>query len=214
MTTLCLSVRARELTVCIMTAVTLLGISACNHKPSLAKLSGSATILAFGDSLTFGTGVSSEYSYPSVLASLTGLRVVRSGIPGEQTSGGLQRLPGELAKHKPELVILGLGGNDILHRQNAVTIKSNLQDMINLIRQHSAQVLLLGIPDFGLIPDTADLYVELAEDMEVVAENQIIATLLRDHSMKSDTIHFNRQGYQKLAEAIHKKLIDAGALEK
>jgi lysophospholipase L1-like esterase len=176
-------------------------------------LSEDAVILAFGDSLTYGTGADYQHSYPSVLAKLTGYSVINSGVPGEQTIGGLQRLPADLSRHSPDLVILCLGGNDILRRQARSVIKSNLREMVRLVQDHSAQILLVGVPDFGLIPATATLYTELAEEMEIAAENQVVARLLRDPAVKSDAIHFNNLGYQQLAEAIHKKLTATGALQ-
>jgi len=187
---------------------------ACSEEARLSPLPEGATIVAFGDSLTFGTGVTEMHSYPEVLAQLSGYQVIRSGVPGEVTSAGLSRLPKVLSEHKPALVILGLGGNDILRRKSKSSIKQNLASMIGMIRQQGAEVLLIGMPDFGLIPSTAKLYLELAEDADVPAENQIITELIKNPAMKSDTIHFNREGYRELANEIYNKLVTVGAFKK
>ncbi|WP_020410765.1 GDSL-type esterase/lipase family protein [Hahella ganghwensis] len=184
----------------------------CGGAPELTRIPLGGTILAFGDSLTYGTGVSAEHSYPRLLANLTGREVVRSGVPGETTSEGLLRLPKALVEHQPDLVILELGGNDILKRGNKQTAKANLKKMIAMIRDHGAQVLLVGVPEFGLIPGTAEFYLELEEELEVASENKVVAKLMRDSSMKSDAIHFNAEGYQAMATAIYEKLTDLGAL--
>jgi acyl-CoA thioesterase-1 len=82
--------------------------------PKLSEIPRNATILAFGDSLTVGVGASYAESYPVVLTELSGRKVINAGVSGETTTQGLQRLPGLLEQHEPELVLLLEGGNDIL----------------------------------------------------------------------------------------------------
>jgi len=65
--------------------------------PVLPKLGAADVIVAFGDSLTYGTGAAENESYPAVLAQLTGRKVVRAGAPGEITAQALRRLPGVLS---------------------------------------------------------------------------------------------------------------------
>jgi len=84
-----------------------------------------------------------------VLASLTGLAVINAGVPGDTTSSGLQRLPEVLAEHKPRLVLLCLGGNDMLRQQPAAATENNLRLLVQTIRASGAEVVLIGVPEPG-----------------------------------------------------------------
>jgi len=95
-------------------------------------LSSNDTILAFGDSLTYGYGVSHDKSYPAILSSLTGHKVINAGNNGDTSSEGLRRLPKLLEDSSIKLMILCFGGNDIIKRQSVKTLKSNLIKMIRI----------------------------------------------------------------------------------
>lgn len=179
---------------------------------SLDPLNQGDVILAFGDSLTYGTGVAADLSYPAVLESITGYSVIRSGVPGEISSAGLKRLPGILKKENPRLVVICHGGNDVLRRLNRQQTEANLRSMIELVRQHGAQVILIAVPKISLFPSAAKFYDAIEEDTGVPVEYDILSQLQTDSKMKSDPIHFNRVGYRKMAEAVRDLLKDNGAI--
>src|SRR3954471_3190500 len=104
----------------------------CGEKPKLARLADDAVVLAFGDSLTFGTGAEESESYPAQLEKLIGRRVVRAGVPGEVTAQALARLPEALAEHSPRLLLLCIGGNDFLRRTGNRQAEANVREMVKL----------------------------------------------------------------------------------
>ncbi len=190
-------------------------IAACGEQV-LAPLDRNATILAFGDSLTYGTGVGGaeqNASYPSVLARLSGREVINAGVPGEKTSEGKERLPEALEYHDPDLLILIEGGNDILRNRRHEAIKADLKVMIQTAEQASVPVVLIGVPEKKLFSSSAPFYAELAEEHGLVFDGELIGDLMRSPSMKSDPIHFNQAGYRAMAESVYTLLQDQGALE-
>lgn len=189
-------------------------LAACNRQPQmLSKLPEDAVILAFGDSLTYGTGAAAGEDYPSRLAALTGRQVVNAGVPGEISAEGRQRLTALLDEQQPGLVLLIHGGNDILRNVAADETRENLKAMIADARQRNIQVAMLGVPKFGLVfLKSADFYRELAASEAVPIDLDTLPTILADNGLKSDTVHPNGQGYQKLADAVFRLLQDQGAL--
>lgn len=191
----------------------LLLVAACGGSPPpLAPLGEDAVILAFGDSLTHGTGAREEESYPEVLSGLVGREVINAGRPGELSGEGLKRLPRELDRHRPDLVILCHGGNDLLRRRPESESRANLAAMVALIKERGIEVVLVGVPDPGLVLSPPALYREVAKDAGVPYEGDVLADVLGDNRLKSDLIHPNAQGYRQMAEALAELLRRAGAL--
>ena len=187
--------------------------STSDPEPRLSPLTQNGIILAFGDSLTVGTGAKSETeSYPAVLQQLTGRSVVNAGIPGEISAAGLKRLPNVLAEVKPALVILCHGGNDILRRLDKRQLANNLEQMVQLIKASGADVVLVGVPTFGFGLVIPDLYPQLAEKYQLANDMEILAELVSQPSLKSDQIHPNSKGYDLFGQQIHVLLTKAGAI--
>ena len=190
-------------------------LCACSGEiPPIAPLAQDAIVLAFGDSLTYGTGATREHSYPAWLERLIKRRIVNAGVPGELSAQGRERLPRLLKEHKPDLLILCHGGNDLLRRLSPADMQNNLAAMIDSAAQRNIPVLLIGVPAFGLLFLEADeAYEALAEKYSLLYEGKVLPRVESDPDLKSDRIHPNAEGYKEIALAVHQLLRDSGTLK-
>lgn len=190
----------------------LITCSCSETSETLTPLSSDSTILAFGDSLTYGTGAGKDQGYPSVLAQLTKLKVINEGIPGEISKEGLARLPALLDKYNPDFLILIHGGNDMIRKLSRTEMKQNLLNMISESQQRNVEVIMLGVPEANIFLSSAEEYKEVANETNIPVELSLLGDILGDNSLKSDFAHPNADGYQQLAEGIHKLLKQHGAI--
>jgi len=182
----------------------------CGRSPKIRKVTQDSVILAFGDSITYGVGAAAEESYPVVLAQLLGCRVVNAGVSGEVTDDGLRRYPEVLAENAPDLVILCLGGNDMLRKRPREGMKQNLDAMIAMTRERGIDLILVAVPEPGLLLSPPDLYAELAKKHGVPCARDVVSDVLSKGSLKSDYVHPNRDGYRLMAEALAELVRSAG----
>jgi len=187
-------------------------LAACGPGSKIEKLEPGAIVLAFGDSLTFGTGAAPADSYPAVLERAIGRKVVNAGVPGETSAQGLERLPGVLDEVRPRLLILCHGGNDFLRRLDEARAKENIRAMIALARDKGIPVLLVATPKPSVPPSVPTFYMEIATDLRVPIEETVIRTVILDSRLKSDLVHPNAKGYSQIAAAVEKTLRKAGAI--
>ncbi len=188
-------------------------LAACGQKvPPLPRLTPGDVVVAFGDSLTYGTGANQDESYPAVLGSLIGRKVVSEGVPGEVTAQGLERLPDVLDRDQPKLVILCMGGNDMIRKIDDRTIASNLRVMIKEMRDRGIAVVLVGVPRPTLLGSPPEFYRDIAREFGIPYESRVVKDVLYERDLKSDPIHPNAKGYRRMAEAVAELLRKAGAI--
>jgi len=180
--------------------------------PRVPAVAPNEVIVAFGDSLTYGTGAAESESYPAVLAQLIGRRVVRAGVPGEVTAQGLARLPQVIDEHRPALMIVCLGGNDMLRKVDETQVKKNLGEIIRAIRSRGIAVVLVGVPKPALITSAPAFYGELAKEFGIPYEGKVVTDVMYQLELKADPIHPNAKGYRRMAEAVAELLKKAGAI--
>ena len=195
---------------CLLWVILLAGCGA--RQPTLPHLGPDDVVLAFGDSLTYGTGVDAVQSYPAQLGQLIGRKVVAAGVPGEVTAQGVARLPGELDAVQPKLLLLCLGGNDLLRNVDPVSIAANLRTMVGEARRRGIAVVLIGVPEPRLFGGVPKFYADIAAAAGVPYEGKVLKTVLFDNTKKSDPIHPNAAGYRMIADALAGVLHQTGAI--
>ncbi len=192
----------------LIAVVVLLALLNLNRKETRdVTLTPQDSILAFGDSLTYGFGANPGESYPSLLSEMSGLKVINAGVNGDTSEEGLRRLAPFLQEPTVKLMILFFGGNDIMQRQAMSQLKANLKTMITMAKSKEIDVLLVAVPNigiFGLSP--LDLYEEVAEEENIPLLSGLLSDILSNPALKSDQIHPNRQGYRVMAEKIFESL--------
>jgi lysophospholipase L1-like esterase len=207
----------------VVSAALAASFSACSKQPAAARgtpVPPGATVLALGDSITFGTGAPPEAAYPAVLAGLTGWAVVNAGVPGHTSAQALQRLPALLAEHRPALVIVSIGGNDLLRRGDEGALRDNRRRTLAAVRGAGAQALLVAVPQPTLAAhltgslDDHPLYADIATEAGVPLHPQGWSTVLADKRLKSDAIHGNAAGYEAFARGLLGTLQAAGLLSR
>lgn len=206
--------RRSWLATCLLAAA----LAACGRKaPRAQAVPPGATVLALGDSLTSGVGASADAAYPAELERLTGWSVVNAGVSGDTSEQALERLPGLLRQHQPQLVIVSIGGNDFLRRQGNSTTRDRVRQICGQARASGAQVLLVAVPELSLLAAAGrlsdhTLYEEIADELRIPLHRKGWSSVLADARLRSDPIHANAAGYAQFARGLVDTLRDTGLL--
>ena len=193
-----------------------LTLSACGKAEKLPALPSGSVVLALGDSLTAGAGVTPEQAWPALLAHRTGWQVVNGGVNGNTSGDALQRLPALLEEHRPALVLLTLGGNDMLRHLPVQQLEENLARLVVKSRAEGAQVVMVATPQPSLAGavlrnlSAPEFYGRVAGSHQVPLIEDAIAEVLSDPLLKGDQIHPNADGHAVLATKIFEALRDIG----
>ena len=191
-------------------------VAACGSKAKEAPLPPGSRVLALGDSLTAGAGVAPEQAWPELLADQTGWVVINGGVSGDTSGGALRRLPALLEEHKPVLVLVALGGNDMLRHVPQAETSANLGRILDLIKVQGAKPVLLATPKPSVAGvvfqnlSAADFYRQVADEQQVPMIENAIADVLSDPQMKGDPLHPNAAGHAQLSQNIFDALKSIG----
>ncbi len=193
---------------------------ACGKKPPKGQaVPRGATVLALGDSITFGTGAGPDASYPAALARLTGWNMVNAGVPGDVSAGALVGLPALLLEHAPALVLVSIGGNDLLRRLPEPEARANIRSICQQVLASGAQALLVAVPRPTISAAAAGslsdhpMYAELAAELKLPLHADGWSGVLGDKSLRSDTIHANAPGYERFAQGLFATVKSVGLFD-
>lgn len=177
-------------------------------QPAARRVPAGAPVLALGDSLTHGTGAPPEAAYPAVLTELSGWAVANGGVPGDTAAQALARLPGLLQATPPQLVLVGIGGNDLLRRLPERETQATIRRICTTARDAGAQLLLIAVPRPSLVGKLAGaladhpMYAELADEQRIPLHADGWSKVLSDATLRADDIHANAAGYRRFAEGL------------
>lgn len=202
----------------ISLALLLLGLSACGNDPQYRPLPAGTVVLAFGDSVTHGTGAKPGEDYPSLLAQQTGWKVINAGIPGDTAREAKDRIDPLLREYQPGLVIVELGGNDFLRKRQAARVKQDLHSIVSASEQFGAITVLVAVPRLSLLRagvgalKDADIYAELAAESPLVLIENVFSDVLSDETLRADPVHPNAEGYRVFTASLVAALRSTGLL--
>lgn len=172
-----------------------------------------AVILILGDSLSAGYGFDARHGWVALLQQRLeqhgqGCKAINASISGDTTSGALQRLPATLKRHRPDVLIIELGGNDGLRGLSLKEMENNLRQMIQMASRQESKVLLLGLrmpPNYGIA--YADgfrrVYTELASSQNIALVPFFLDRVaLNDAWMQADGVHPTQHAQGQLLENV------------
>ena len=193
-----------------------LALAACGRRQKLSVLPAGTTVLAFGDSVTFGTGAGTGEDWPTQLAERTAWRIINAGVPGDTAAAGVARIQALLDEYKPAMVILEIGGNDFLRRRPADAVKRDLKALIDAVRSSGAIPLLVGVPEPSVMavvagkPTDSPIYAALGKEEKIPLVSDVFSNVLSRPELRADAIHPNAAGYRRLADEMYSALKQLG----
>lgn len=170
--------------------------------PQAAKPIAGEHIIAFGDSLVAGQGASAGRDLVSVLSQRLGVPIINAGRNGDTSRSALARLDHAVVSRNPRVVIVLLGGNDLLRRIPREETFENLAAIVERIRRRGAAVLLVGLSIGPFMDPYARGYEDLARRTSAALVPDILDGIIGRADRMSDGVHPNDRGYQMMADRL------------
>ena len=209
--------RHQFLTLAAIGVFVIMSTSGCSDTPNQIVLPADSKVIALGDSLTYGYGASPETAYPAVLAEMTRWSIINEGINGNTSADVLARTD-QIISQNPDLVLLGVGGNDVLQRIHPETTRANITETIGKLKSANIPVVLIAQPHFSasaLFGRASDnpIYEDIAKLENVPLYASGWSKVLSDDTLKSDQIHANSADYRNFAEGLYDYLQEEGVAQ-
>ena len=159
-------------------------------------------IVAFGDSLIAGSGASPGRDFVSLLSLALQRPIVNAGLAGDTTTAALSRLSTVLEEHRPDLVIVLLGGNDALQRVPRAATVANLRRIITDIQNQGAAVLLLGVRGGAVGDPYRREFAKLARHTGAAYVPNVLDSVWGNHYLMADEVHPNDLGHAVIFDRV------------
>lgn len=178
-----------------------------------APAPGASTVMVFGDSLSAAYNLSADQGWVHLIGGRIARanlpwRVVNASVSGETTAGGVRRIPEDLKRHKPSVVVIALGANDALRGLPVAGMRSNLEKMIRLARQAHAEPVLVGLmipPNYGIdyAAEFRDMYADLAKKQKIALVPFLLEGIADKPEMfQGDQLHPTAEAQPRIADNV------------
>ena len=162
-------------------------------------------VVVFGDSLAYGIGASQGFRYGDYLSQLLQVQVIVHGYPGATSKRALRYLD-RVLKEKPRVVLITLGGNDVLRRVGRKETLSSLRHLFSQLQGAGALVAYTAIRPPLIAGQRWDQIEELCLEMGVLYIPEVMDGFWGKSEFMADRIHPNKVGQKKMAERVFKAL--------
>ena len=180
-------------------------VTACGDNDNVSPSKPAVQVVAFGDSLVAGVGTTGGNNFVSLLSQRTGISILNAGRSGDTTATALMRLQTDVLSRSPEVVIVLLGGNDLLQGVPVSQRMANITNIAMQLRATGAKVLLIGLGN-----DPIDPYAGALPGIATQTGSTHIPGILEGifgvPSLMSDPIHPNNAGHAIMADRIEPSL--------
>jgi acyl-CoA thioesterase-1 len=186
-------------------ALLVVPVGGCRRSGTITNAYPSGShVIAFGDSLTEGYRVDPGQGWPEQLSAIVGRPILNRGVSGNTTGDALERLERDVLSQDPRIVLVCLGGNDMLRRMPADPQFDTLRTIVRRIQGKGALVVLIGTEGYKILTkvDYGARYEALARETGAVYVPDLMKGVLTDPALMLDEIHPNARGYAKIARRI------------
>lgn len=166
------------------------------------KSNNAGPIVFFGDSITAGQGAGAGEDFPTLIGKKLNVKIVNAGVSGNTTHDALLRIDKDVLSQNPSVVVVELGGNDLLLSEDSQVTKSNLDSILSKIKPTGAKIVILEVKIFLFNKNYDTNGQTLAKKYNATYVPNILEGIMADQSLKFDDIHPNAKGYQKIAERL------------
>lgn len=192
----------RLFTILLAASVALAAAPGCDDSPTAPS---SVTVVAFGDSITAGVGTSGSNDYVSVLSNRTGVSIINAGRPGDTTASALARIDSAVLSRDADIVIVFLGGNDLLQGVPVQQRIANITAIVQQIRSDGAAVILVGVGS-GALDAFEGALPGIASQTSSTLVPAVLDGIFGVPSLMADLIHPNNAGHAIIADRIEPAL--------
>ncbi len=180
-------------------------LCACSKQEITNYPAKEGPIVAFGDSLTYGYGVSAEEAYPALLEKMWDKEVINLGVSGNTSLQGLARKE-EIKNFRPSFVLIEFSANDFFKKIPREQTKSALENIVDYVQDLGAIAVLIDTGGNSLMKPYRKIIKQIAKEKNALYIEGIMDGIFNNKSLKSDNIHPNEEGYKKIAQKIDKVL--------